>query len=79
MLYVSMASTSPVISGTDREELDQRAKDLICDGYRAASSSIENPHGKFNAALKAYQKAYPHVAREVARHAVAIILCTSGM
>jgi hypothetical protein len=76
MLAVSLPST---IVQSDRTEVDQVAHKLVCSAYRNAAASAENPHAKFDAALEMYMKTYPHIAKEVARHAVAYILSTDGL
>ena len=76
MLLVSLDSQIPTL---DREDIDAEARELVLDAYRSATVSVSEPQAKFNAALEAYSKAYPHIARPVARHAVAHIIATDGL
>jgi hypothetical protein len=66
-------------SSIDREEIDAQARGLVLDAHRSATTSISDPQGKFNAALEVYCKAYPHISRPIARHAVAHIIETGGL
>ena len=75
MLLVSLDSH---IAPIDREALDAEARSLVLDAYRAARTSVSDPQAKFNAALESYCKAYPHISRPVARHAVAVIIATDA-
>jgi hypothetical protein len=63
----------------DREAVYAEARELVLDAYRSATVSVSDPHAKFNAALAVYCKAYPHISRPVARHAVAHVIATDGL
>ncbi len=76
MLLVSMATPTPELS---RVDVDQEARDLVCRTYRNAKPSPANPQAKFAEALDAYLRNYPHIGKEVGRHAVAVILSMDGM
>jgi hypothetical protein len=76
MLLVSLNSGELSI---DREAVDAEARGLVLDAYRFATISVSDPQAKFNVALEAYCKAYPHISRPVARHAVAHIIATDGL
>jgi hypothetical protein len=73
MLVVGLES---VASGCDRSALDSEAHQVVCAAYRDFTG---HPSAKFDAALEAYMQAYPHISKEVARHAVAYILATDGL
>lgn len=73
MLAVGLES---VAAGADRAEIDSEAHQRVCAAFR---NSGAHPNAKFEAALEAYLKAYPHISKEVAKHAVAYILATDGM
>ena len=75
MLLVSLNSEELSI---DREAVDAQARELVLDAYRSAAMSVSDPQATFNAALVVYCKAYPHISRPVARHAVAHIIATDG-
>lgn len=76
MLLVSLDSEELSI---DRDAIDAEARELVLDAYRSAKISVTEPQSKFNAALERYCKAYPHISRPVARHAVAHIIATDGL
>jgi hypothetical protein len=68
-----------VADDADRAEIDSEAHGVVCEAFRSAVASVANPRAKFDAALEAYMARYPHIAKEIARHAVAYILATDGM
>jgi hypothetical protein len=76
MLLVSLDSQ---ISSLDRDTVDAEARTIVLDAYRSAAISMKDPLGEFDAALESYCKAYPHISRPLARHAVAHIIGTDGM
>lgn len=76
MLLVSLNSQELSV---DREAVDAEARGLVLDAYRSTAVSVSDPQAKFNAALEVYCKAYPHISRPVARHAVAHIIATDGL
>jgi hypothetical protein len=76
MLLVSLNSEELSI---DRGAVDAEARELVLDAYRAATVSVSDPQANFNAALESYCKAYPHISRPIARHAVAHIIATDGL
>jgi hypothetical protein len=76
MLLVSLNSEELSI---DREAVDAEARALVLDAYRSAKISVSDPQSQFTAALERYCKAYPHISRPIARHAVAHIIATDGL
>lgn len=76
MLLVSVTTPTPELG---RVDVDQEARNLVCQTYRNAKSSPANPQARFDQTLDAYQRNYPHIGRGVARHAVAVILSMDGL
>ena len=69
-----------VADSTWRDKLDQRATRLVLEVYKdACRKDADGPRRAFDAALESYLKAYPHVGKELAGHAVAHILARSGV
>ena len=68
-----------VADDADRVEIDSEAHKIVCEAFRSVAASAAKPQSKFDAALEAYTARYPHIAKEIARHAVAYILATDGM
>ena len=63
----------------DGEAIDAEARELVLEAYRSAKISVIDPQAQFTVALERYCKAYPHISRPVARHAVARIIATDGL
>ena len=61
----------------DREQVDEKARRLVTETYREACQSRVRTQEAFDAALKSYTAAFPHVSRELASRAVAHILATA--
>jgi hypothetical protein len=76
MLLVSVNSKE---LSFDREAIDTEARRLVLDAYHSAKISVSDPQSQFIAALERYCKAYPHISRPVARHAVAHIIVTDEL
>jgi hypothetical protein len=76
MLTVSMTSE---VSELDRATIDKAARNLVLNAYRSVRPSHQDLQANFDAALETYRRAYPHISKEIARHAVAYILATDGM
>ena len=63
----------------DREQVDKKARQLVTETYREACQGRVYAQEAFDAALKSYTAAFPHVNRELAGRAVAHILVTAGV
>jgi len=72
MLLITKTATTDRI---DREDIDRAARELVLHEYRTTLPWDDMAEQvRFDAALEAYQRSFPHVPKAVARQAVAVIL-----
>ncbi|MBV9824388.1 MAG: hypothetical protein JO001_01710 [Alphaproteobacteria bacterium] len=69
-----LVTATTVIGAVDRERIDQMARDIVLDTYRLTETIDTDKEAAFDAALSAYQRNFPSVAKAVARRAVLFII-----
>jgi hypothetical protein len=77
MLVVSATAAAETI---DRGDIDRVARQIVLDIYQSMQHDTALPsQARFDAALEAYQRSFPHVAKALAQHAVAFIIASERL